>query len=89
LNTEFKESFLRDLRTIRDRALLERIKEVIERVEQAPKVQDLANLKKLKGERNHYRFRVGDYRIGLKIEGSLVTFVRILNRKDIYKYFPR
>jgi hypothetical protein len=42
LNTEFKESFLRDLRTIKDRALLERIKEVIERVEQAPKVQDLA-----------------------------------------------
>jgi mRNA interferase RelE/StbE len=89
LNTEFKESFLRDLRTIKDRALLERVKEVIERVEQAPKVQDLANLKKLKGERNYYRFRVGDYRIGLKIEGSLVTFVRILNRKDIYKYFPR
>ena len=45
-------------------------------------------LKKLRGERNYFRIRIGDYRLGLKIEGQLVTLVRIINRKEIYRYFP-
>jgi mRNA interferase RelE/StbE len=88
LNTEFNESFLRDLRAIKDRALLTRIKEVIQTVEQAGTLQDLSHLKKLRGERNYYRIRIGDYRVGLKIEGQLATFIRILNRKEIYRFFP-
>jgi len=87
LRTVFKESFLRDLRVVKNRDLLARIKQVIQEIESAQTSQDLPNLKKLKGERN-YRIRVGDYRIGLKLEGDLATFIRILNRKDIYKYFP-
>ncbi|MEG3988445.1 type II toxin-antitoxin system RelE/ParE family toxin [Microcoleus sp. S28C3] len=46
------------------------------------------NLKKLKGEDNAYRFRVGDYRIGFYFDGETVTFARVLHRKDIYRYFP-
>jgi len=87
LRTVFKESFLRDLRVVKNRDLLARIKQVIQEIESAQTSQDLPNLKKLKGERN-YRIRVGDYRIGLKLEGDLATVIRILNRKDIYKYFP-
>ncbi len=87
MRTVFKESFLRDLRVVKNRDLLARIKQVIQEIESAQTSQDLPNLKKLKGERN-YRIRVGDYRIGLKLEGDLATVIRILNRKDIYKYFP-
>jgi len=88
LRTVFKESFLRDLRDVKNRDLLARIKQVIQEIESAQTLQDLPNLKKLKGERNYYRIRVGDYRIGLQLEGDLATLIRILNRKDIYKYFP-
>jgi mRNA interferase RelE/StbE len=88
LNVEFKESFLQDLRAIKDRSLLARAKEIIESVEQALKLEDVANIKKLKGERYYYRIRVGDFRIGLKIERGLIIFVRIPNRKEIYRYFP-
>ncbi|MGH2412635.1 MAG: type II toxin-antitoxin system RelE family toxin, partial [Microcystaceae cyanobacterium] len=35
-----------------------------------------------------YRIRLGDYRIGLFIEGKTVTFARVLHRKEIYRYFP-
>jgi mRNA-degrading endonuclease RelE of RelBE toxin-antitoxin system len=31
---------------------------------------------------------LGDYRLGLVIEDDIVTLVRILHRKDIYRYFP-
>ncbi|HAO10876.1 MAG TPA: plasmid stabilization protein, partial [Planktothrix sp. UBA8407] len=44
--------------------------------------------KKLKGDDNAYRLRVGDYRIGFYFDGETVTFARVLHRKDIYRYFP-
>ena len=44
--------------------------------------------KKLKGYKNLWRIRIGDYRIGLEYRNSKVIFRRILLRKDIYKYFP-
>ena len=45
------------------------------------------NLKKLRRGKNFLRIRIGDYRIGLEIEGNTLIFVRILRRKEIYKYF--
>ena len=36
----------------------------------------------------YYRIRVGDYRVGFVFEQGAVTFVRCLNRKEIYRYFP-
>jgi mRNA-degrading endonuclease RelE of RelBE toxin-antitoxin system len=31
---------------------------------------------------------VGNYRLGLIIEAETVIFVRVLHRKEIYRYFP-
>lgn len=88
MKVEFKASFAKDLRSIKDNALLARIKETIEQVEQAADIQQLTNLKKLKGGTHYYRIRVGEYRLGITIEGATVIFVRCLNRKEIYRYFP-
>jgi mRNA interferase RelE/StbE len=87
VTVRFKESFVRDLRHIKDKGLLTPVRELIELVEQAQHLGQVANLKKLRGG-NYYRIRVGDYRIGLTVEGDAVTFVRFLHRKDIYRYFP-
>ena len=88
MTVRFKESFVRDLRSIKDKGVLTRVRELIELVEQAQNLGQVANLKKLRGGGNYYRIRVGDYRIGLTVEGDAITFVRFLHRKDIYRYFP-
>jgi len=88
VKVEFRESFAKDLRGVKDKSLLKRAKEVIEAVEKADSLADISNLKKLKGGVNYFRMRVGDYRIGVTLENDTITFVRFLNRKDIYKYFP-
>jgi mRNA interferase RelE/StbE len=88
VKTAFRESFARDLKTVRDRKLLQRVKEVIEAVEKADSLSDLPNLKKLKGTKGYFRLKLGDYRIGLVLENDTMLFVRFLDRKDIYKYFP-
>jgi mRNA interferase RelE/StbE len=67
---------------------LTRVRELIELVEQAPHLGQVANLKQLRGGGHYYRIRIGGYRIGLTVEGDAVTFVRFLHRKDIYRYFP-
>jgi len=88
VNTAFRESFDADLAAITDSALLRRIKKVIEQVEAAKTFQQIPNLKRLEASGKYYRIRVGDYRIGFVFERSAVTFVRCLNRKEIYRYFP-
>ncbi len=71
-----------------DADLLTKIQEIIAEVEQAEKLTEVRNIKKLKGEENYYRVRVGDYRLGIKVNDGVVSFVRLLHRKEIYRYFP-
>ena len=88
MKAEFRESFLKDLRSIKDKNLLAKVKEAIQSVESTETPDDLANLKKMHGGHGYFRIRIGDYRIGLKLEGETFYFVRFLNRKEIYRYFP-
>ncbi len=37
---------------------------------------------------NYYRIRVGNYRIGLVLDEAEISFVRVLHRKEMYRYFP-
>lgn len=67
MKTEFRGSFARDLRRIRDRSLLRRVQETINEVEAAASVGDIRDLRKLRGEGSYYRIRLGDYRIGVII----------------------
>lgn len=80
MKVQFKDSFAKDLRNIGDKATLKRIREAIEHVEQAQSLQDITHLKKLKGWESYYRIRVGEYRIGIIVEGDEITFMRCLNR---------
>jgi mRNA interferase RelE/StbE len=88
VKTAFRESFDSDLSTIKDVALLRRIKKVIEQVEAARTFQQIPNLKRLEAAGKYYRIRLGEYRLGFVFENGTVTFVRCLHRKEIYRYFP-
>lgn len=88
MKTAFKETFQRDLLSVKDKRLLRRVKAVIETIEGAPSLADLPNLKALKGAKNYFRLRIGDYRVGLVMDDETVIFVRLLHRKDIYRFFP-
>jgi len=88
VTTTFRVSFTRDLKKIKERAVLAGVRRAVEGVEAAPDTTVVVGLKKLSGTSNSYRIRVGEYRIGVVIEGDTVEFVRRLNRKDPYRFFP-
>lgn len=88
MRVAFRKSFTRDLKKIRDNNLLQQVRAAIEEVEAAPNLNMISNLKQLKGEREYFRIKIGNYRIGLKLENDTFIFIRFLHRKDIYRYFP-
>ncbi len=88
MEVEFRKSFEKDLSKLREKALLARIKAVVLEIEDAETLEDVSNVKKLKADGDYYRIRVGEYRIGILINEDVVVFVRVLHRKEVYRYFP-
>ena len=88
MKVEFRKSFEKDLAKIRDQDLLLKIKAVIEEVERAERLLDIGSVKKLKAEGSYYRVRVGDYRIGFTEDEGVITFICVLHRREMYRYFP-
>jgi len=88
MKTDFTDPFDKDVDKIKDAKVIAKTEQAILSVENARDMRSIPKLKKLKGYRIHYRIRVGDYRIGITIEGDTVTFLRCLSRKDFYRVFP-
>jgi mRNA interferase RelE/StbE len=88
LRVRFKASFASDLRALKDKSLLERVKALIAKVESAESLPEIPDLKKLRGGGEYFRVRLGDYRVGLAVEEDAIVFVRVLHRREVYRYFP-
>lgn len=89
MNVEYLPTFLKDLKALRSTPVFESIKRLVfEEIPGYSGLEEIVGLKKLKANDNAYRVRVGDYRIGFTITGNVITFVRVLHRKEIYRYFP-
>ncbi len=88
MRVSFEASFARDLKGIEDKTLLKRVKQVIAEVKTVAALREVKHLSKMRGYATFYRLRLGDYRIGIEVVEDEIIFVRILHRKDIYRYFP-
>jgi len=84
----FLDKFSKDLDKLKDKKARQSIKNAILKVEEAPSLEKITGLKRLKGDKGAYRLRVGNYRIGLYIENDTVEMARVAHRKDIYDVFP-
>ena len=89
MEIKIDKSFQKDTRRIKDKSILQRIAKTIANIQRAKNLEDIKDLKKIRGTHSMYRIRIGDYRLGIIITDTAVEFVRCLHRKDIYKYFPK
>ena len=81
-------SFVKDINRIKDKRLRNHIADCIDQIQKADSLTKIVSLKKITGETHYYRIRLGDYRLGIKVLGKSVIFIRALHRKEIYRYFP-
>ena len=88
MTTAFLGSFLKDIKKLRDAKLQRSIEQAIHDVEEAETVDAIRSIKRLSGYQHYYRIRIGEWRIGLKVEDDVVQFVRCLHRREVYRFFP-
>lgn len=80
--------FEKDIHKISDQKTARQIGLAIEEMEKATGLSDLRNIKKMVAKGNYYRMRIGNYRLGFKVETDTIVLLRFMHRKDIYSYFP-
>ena len=88
MEVRYHRRFDRDLGRIRDRALSRSVEQVIEELKAASNITDVRNVVKMVGWERHYRIRVGNYRLGLEMDGDVAILTRFRHRREFYRYFP-
>ena len=86
---EYSKKFLKELSTLSKTAQA-RIKSIVFHELKTKNPFELGYLNKLKGYKDKYKIRVGDYRIGVTVKKSSQTIIcqRVAHRQEIYKIFP-
>ena len=85
---QVQKSFERDISKVTDKKLAAQLKAIILELEISKAPSSIRNMKKMAGKGNYYRIRLGNFRVGLKIESNTIYLLRFMARKEIYKYFP-
>jgi mRNA interferase RelE/StbE len=85
----YKKTFLNDLARIplHYRKRIEKL--VFEEVPNLDNILNTLDIKKMRGYRDYYRIRIGNYRVGCKMGADKrIIFYRVKKRGEIYKVFP-
>ncbi|MFA5973329.1 MAG: hypothetical protein WC780_13345 [Lentimicrobiaceae bacterium] len=88
MKIEFLSGFEKDLALTHDKVLAKIIMECIDLFENADKISDVPNIKKLKGHSTAFRYRKGKYRIGFYVQLDTILFAAFDTRGKIYQRFP-
>jgi mRNA interferase RelE/StbE len=89
LQVTFTKTFLKDLAKVvpvNRRQQIEKF--VFEDLPVLSSIENAGNIEKMTGYKNHYKVRFGEYRVGLLKSNNTIELHRVLNRKEIYKFFP-
>lgn len=85
---EIDDSFKKDFLKIKNNDIRKRIISKIETIEKVDFLDEITNIKKLKGFEKYYRIRLWDYRIWFEYNKEKIILIRVRSRKDIYNIFP-
>jgi mRNA interferase RelE/StbE len=88
MNVEPTRQFLRDVRRLGSVQIRRRLDRVIQELIEATSITEVSGVRRIRAEGQHYRIRIGDYRLGTTMDGETVVLRRFLPRGEIYRYFP-
>ncbi|GJQ48821.1 MAG: hypothetical protein HKUEN01_12070 [Candidatus Kuenenia stuttgartiensis] len=77
MKTEYISSFIKDLGALKGSHYYEKIKTMVfEDIPKLPDIDKVKNLRKLKNNKSYYRIRIGEYRIGVRLNNNIVKQIR-------------
>jgi mRNA interferase RelE/StbE len=89
LKVQYRQTFLKDLKQLKSSESYQRIYELaFTTLENINSLDGILDIKAMKGYPNRYRIRIGNYRLGIEVNGDLIEVMRVLHRREFYRYFP-
>jgi mRNA interferase RelE/StbE len=89
VKVEYRQLFLRDLKKLKKTTMYDRAWALAFHIlPEAENIQDFPNVKAMVGYPGHYRMRLGDYRVGFILTDDSIELMRVLHRREFYRYFP-
>jgi len=88
VKVEFLPRFEKELILRRDKILARIVLDCIAIFEKAGNINEVPNIKQLKGHTSAFRYRKGKYRIGFYLEKDTIIFAAFDTRDKIYRRFP-
>lgn len=89
LEVQYRQAFLKDLKQLKSSTSYQRIYEVaFTTLAAINTLEEIPDIKAMKGYSGRYRIRIGDYRIGIEVNGDVIEVMRVLHRREFYRYFP-
>ena len=61
---------------------------MIQELIEAANITEVSGVRRLRAEGQHYRIRIGGYRLGITMDGETAVLRRFLPRAEIYRRFP-
>lgn len=86
---EYTKRFLKELAFL-PLDIQSRIESIVFRELESENPFELGYLNKMKGYKDKYKIRVGDYRVGLTVDkkSQIIICQRVAHRREIYQIFP-
>lgn len=89
LKVQYRQAFLKDLKQLKSSTSYQRIYEVaFTTLAAINTLEEIPDIKAMKGYSGRYRIRIGDYRIGIEVNDDFIEVMRVLHRREFYRYFP-
>ncbi len=86
---EYKRKFLKELASL-PQNVQSRLEIIVFKELETDNPFELGYMNKMKGYKDKYKIRIGDYRIGLTInqKQKIIICERVAHRREIYQIFP-
>ncbi len=85
---KYGKQFLKELARIPSKHRIQIEKFIFKELPGFNNLYQCRKIESLKGYKDFFKVRFGNYRIGLQKEDEVIILKRVLHRKDIYKFFP-
>ena len=89
MKVEYRQLFSKDLKKLKKQPVYKQVYDIaFYALPNVQSIQEIPNIKAMVGSPGRYRVRIGKYRIGFSFDGEVIELLRVLHRKDFYRYFP-
>ena len=88
MQVEFRKKFLKELSKLPNPYQSNIEEFVFDILPNYNSLSEIGKIEKMKGYKDYFKIRFGDYRVGIKKENNIIIVETVKHRREIYKFFP-